>query len=107
MLEFINGASSITKAMTSLDDEFDANFHFELVEIMLKKIKTLENCQILITTHNIDLMCNKLHMRPDCYYLMVTNKITLVAVALKELIQGHNLEKLFKAVSLTKLFVIK
>lgn len=110
-LEFITFASSGTRALVSLYwvihslkqitflfvDEFDANFHFELAEAMLNKFKSLEQCQILITTHNTDLMSNK-HMRPDCYFLMLPNKITSIADAsLRELRQGHNLEKLYQS----------
>lgn len=110
-LEFIDFASSGTRALTSLYwvihslkkitflfvDEFDANFHFELAEAMLNKFKTLDNCQLLITTHNTDLMSNK-HMRPDCYFLMLPDKITSIADAsLRELRQGHNLEKLYQS----------
>ncbi|MCP1144561.1 AAA family ATPase [Lysinibacillus endophyticus] len=110
-LEFIGHASSGTRALTSLYwiihclseikflfvDEFDANFHFELAEYMLEKFKSLNDCQILITTHNTDLMSNK-YMRPDCYYIMIPNKITSIAEAsLRELRQGHNLEKLYQS----------
>lgn len=110
-LEFISYASSGTRALTSLYwvihslkqisflfvDEFDANFHFELAEVMLGKFKSQSDCQILITTHNTDLMSNK-YMRPDCYYLMIPNKITSIADAsLRELRQGHNLEKLYQS----------
>ena len=110
-LEFINNASSGTRALTALYaimhylnkitflyvDEFDANFHFELAEAMLEKFKEQVDCQILITTHNTDLMSNK-YMRPDCYFLMVPNKIVAVADATeRELRQGHNLEKLYQS----------
>ncbi|MGF2614600.1 ATP-binding protein [Rossellomorea vietnamensis] len=110
-LEFIKYASGGTKALTALYsilhslkkitflyvDEFDANFHFELSELMLEKFKEKENCQMLITTHNTDLMSNKF-MRPDCYLLMIPNKVVSVADAtLRELRQGHNLEKLYQS----------
>lgn len=110
-LEFIKNASSGTRALTALYvvlyhlkritflyvDEFDANFHFELAEAMLEKFKEQGECQILITTHNTDLMSNKF-MRPDCYFLMIPNKIAAVADAtVRELRQGHNLEKLYQS----------
>ncbi|WP_146552403.1 MULTISPECIES: AAA family ATPase [Rummeliibacillus] len=110
-LEFINNASSGTKALTALYifiknlkdikflfiDEFDANFHYELAEQMLNITKEKIDCQIIMTTHNTDLMTNKF-MRPDCYFLMMPNKITTIADAtLRELRQGHNLEKLYQS----------
>lgn len=110
-LEFIEYASSGTRALTSLYwvihsskritflfvDEFDANFHFELAEAMLNKFKALEDCQLVMTTHNTNLMSNK-YMRPDCYFLMLPEKITSIADAsLRELRQGHNLEKLYQS----------
>lgn len=110
-IEFISNASSGTKALTSMYiilrnlskikflfiDEFDANFHFELAESMLDSLKKQEECQIIVTTHNTDLMNNKF-MRPDCYLLMMPNKITAIADAtLRELRQGHNLEKLYQS----------
>ncbi|MGE7673777.1 AAA family ATPase [Lysinibacillus sp. NPDC094403] len=110
-IEFISNASSGTKALTPMYliiknlskikflfiDEFDANFHFELAEKMLHELKEQSDCQILVTTHNTDLMNNKF-MRPDCYLLMMPNKIISVADAtLRELRQGHNLEKLYQS----------
>ncbi|HHT7065920.1 MULTISPECIES: AAA family ATPase [Bacillus cereus group] len=110
-IDFISNASSGTKALTGIYliiknlnkikflfiDEFDANFHFELAEKILQKIKTQSDCQILVTTHNTDLMNNKF-MRPDCYLLMMPNTIKAIADAtLRELRQGHNLEKLYQS----------
>lgn len=110
-IEFINNASSGTLALTALYiilkklenlsflfiDEFDANFHFELAERMLESTKKNNACQILLTTHNTDLMTNKF-LRPDCYLLMLPYKIVSIADATKrELRQGHNLEKLYQS----------
>lgn len=110
-IEFIKNASSGTRALTSMYliiknlkrikflfiDEFDANFHFELAEKMLYMIKKQKKCQILLTTHNTDLMNNKF-MRPDCYLVMTPCKITAIADAtIRELRQGHNLEKLYQS----------
>ncbi|MER1987792.1 MAG: ATP-binding protein [Solibacillus sp.] len=110
-IEFINNASSGTLALTALYiflkklnkisflfiDEFDANFHFELAERMLESVKVKQEAQIILTTHNTDLMTNK-YLRPDCYFLMLPNKIVSIADATKrELRQGHNLEKLYQS----------
>lgn len=110
-IDFASNASSGTRALTPMYliiknlskikflfiDEFDANFHFELAERILYELKEQSECQILVTTHNTDLMNNKL-MRPDCYLLMMPNKITAIADAtMRELRQGHNLEKLYQS----------
>ncbi|MDQ0232146.1 AAA family ATPase [Metabacillus malikii] len=115
-IEFVKNASSGTKALTSMYlivknlnkikflfiDEFDANFHYELSVGMLQALKRQKDCQILVTTHNTDLMNNKF-MRPDCYLLMLNDKITSVADAtLRELRQGHNLEKLYQSGEFSK-----
>lgn len=110
-IEFIKNMSSGTKALTAifailskLDkitflyiDELDANLHFELSENIINIFKKKKNCQMVITTHNTDLMSNKL-MRPDCYYILAPNKIVTVAEATtRELREGHNLEKLYQS----------
>ncbi|MDX8044766.1 ATP-binding protein [Gracilibacillus sp. S3-1-1] len=110
-IEFVTNASSGTKALTAIFlvlsnlseikflfiDEFDANFHYELAESMLERLKEINDCQIIVTTHNTDLMNNKF-MRPDCYYLMLPNKIiTMPDATPRELRQGHNLEKLYQS----------
>jgi len=46
-------------------DEFDAFYHYEMAENLVKYFKQkLPNCQIILTTHNTNLMTNRL-MRPD------------------------------------------
>ncbi|MNJ45723.1 hypothetical protein D3C77_408310 [compost metagenome] len=110
-LEFVKNASSGTKALTAvftvlkkLDritflylDEIDANLHFALSESIVESIKNTTNCQIIITTHNTDLMSNKI-MRPDCYFILTSEKIVSIADATRrELREGHNLEKLYQS----------
>lgn len=109
-LEFVKNASSGTKALTAvftvlkkLDkitflylDEIDANLHFALSESIVNSIKNKMNCQIIITTHNTDLMSNKI-MRPDCYFILTAENIVSLADATRrELREGHNLEKLYQ-----------
>lgn len=110
-IDFIQNASSGTKALISIFwainklrhftfiyiDEFDANLHFELAEAMVKLLSQQKDNQIIMTTHNTDLMTNRL-MRPDCYFLLTTEKITPLYLATpRELREGHNLEKLYQA----------
>ena len=78
-------------------DEFDANFHFEAAKLMFEKFKMNTNCQTIITTHNTDLMSNK-YLRPDCYLLMLPNKVvSLMDATDRKLRRGHNLEKLYQS----------
>lgn len=77
-------------------DEFDANYHHELSELIVKKLKGI-NSQVILTTHNTSLMTNDL-MRPDCDFLMENDKITpFCNLTDKELRFAHNIEKMYKA----------
>lgn len=78
-------------------DEFDAFYHYELSESVVNLLKKLIDVQIIVTTHNTDLMSNDL-LRPDCYYLMQDNKIKPISTCTeKELRKAHNLQKMYKA----------
>lgn len=78
-------------------DEFDAFYHFELAENIVQLMRDLKDTQVLLTTHNTDLLSNDL-LRPDCYFLMNENHISaLPDLTDKELRQAHNLQKMFKA----------
>lgn len=75
-------------------DEFDAFYHFELAEKVLK-LAMKARAQVFLTSHNTNLLSNRI-MRPDCYFILTKEKITSLANATaRELREGHNLEKLF------------
>jgi len=78
-------------------DEFDAFFHYEMSEKFLKYFKeNYPNCQMIFTTHNTNLMSNQL-MRPDCLFIL-SSQGTLTPLnkaTLRELREGHNLEKMY------------
>lgn len=109
-LEFFRNMSSGTKLLTSFYvnfiksrfrysfifiDEFDAYYHYELSEKIVKLIEESFNCQVVLTTHNTNLMSNSI-MRPDCFMILHDGKITPICEATnRELRQGHNLEKLY------------
>ncbi|MFI3326974.1 MAG: ATP-binding protein [Clostridia bacterium] len=110
-LPFFNVASSGTKALytffywykTSFDasfmyiDEFDAYYHYELAEVIVELIKQMDNTQSIVTTHNTNLLTNRI-MRPDCYFILTKDKLVSAADATnRELREGHNLEKLYMA----------
>jgi len=78
-------------------DEYDAFYHFELSQGIVELIKKLDKTQVIISTHNTDLLSNDL-LRPDAYYLLKDNRIrSLDKIAEKELRRAHNIQKMFKA----------
>ena len=79
-------------------DEFDAFYHYELAEMIVKKLRDdYKHTQIIVTTHNTDLMNNDL-LRPDCYFLLTEEKIeSLNRLTEKDIRSAHNLQKMFKA----------
>jgi len=78
-------------------DEFDAFYHFELSERIIKILEDLDNCQTIATSHNTDLLSNKI-MRPDCFFVLTDEKlVSIVNSTNRELREGHNLEKLYKS----------
>ena len=108
-LPFFRVASSGTKALytffywykTALDvsfmfiDEFDAFYHFELAESIVSILEKMDRTQIILTSHNTNLLTNKI-MRPDCYFVLTKDSLTSLANATdRELREGHNLEKLY------------
>mgnify|MGYP000955018788 CR=1 FL=1 len=84
------------KASFVFIDEFDAFFHTFLAEDMLRNLFKKINSQLIITTHNTDLMSNNI-LRPDCYFIISDGKIrSLPNCTERELREGHNLENLFR-----------
>lgn len=78
-------------------DEFDAFYHFELSELIVKELLNLDNIQLLLTTHNTDLLSNDL-LRPDCYFKLEGGRInSLSNLTRKELRKAHNIQKMYKA----------
>lgn len=78
-------------------DEFDAFYHYEMAENIVKFIlKKYPNCQMILTTHNTNLMTNRL-MRPDCLFILSQsgNLTSLCNATQRELREGHNLEKMY------------
>lgn len=110
-INFLNNASSGTLSLLQIYswyrnlenisflylDEFDAFYHHELSVNMIEMFKEIANCQVVTTSHNTDLLTNKI-MRPDSLFIMTENRITSLPEATnRELREGHNLEKLYKS----------
>lgn len=80
-------------------DEFDAFYHYEMSESLVRYLKeAFPQAQILFTTHNTNLMTNYL-MRPDCLLILSRDgKLTPLCDATeREIREGHNLAKLYMA----------
>ena len=109
LVPFYSTASSGTLALTSLYqkivsnpsliylDDFDAFYHYEMAEKLICYFKNkYPECQLIMTSHNTNLMTNKI-MRPDCLCLL-SSRGTLTAfcdATERELREGHNLEKMY------------
>lgn len=109
LVPFYSTASSGTLALTSLYqkivsnlsliylDDFAAFYHYEMAEKLISFIKNkYPECQFIMTSHNTNLMTNKI-MRPDCLFIL-SSKGTLTALCdatERELREGHNLEKMY------------
>ena len=111
LLPFYESASSGTLALVDLYriilragsasflylDEFDAFYHYEMAETVIQFFKKkYPGCQMIITTHNTNLMTNRL-LRPDCLFILSrTGTLTALCNAtMRELREGHNLEKMY------------
>ena len=109
LVPFYSTASSGTLALTSLYqkivsncsliyiDDFAAFYHYEMAEKLISFFKTkYPKCQLIMTSHNKNLMKNKI-MRPDCLFIL-SSRGTLTALCdatERELREGHNLEKMY------------
>jgi hypothetical protein len=107
-IDFIQNMSSGTAALTVLYswlktenksfvylDEFDAFYHYELAENIVRIMRNSE-WQTVFTTHNTDILDTDL-LRPDCFFVMENNTLkNLPEKTDRELRPGHNLEKLYK-----------
>ena len=78
-------------------DEYDAFYHFDLALSLVGLLKKNRDCQIVLSTHNTDLLSNDL-LRPDCYYEIKDGKIkSLADLTDKDIRKAHNLQKMYKA----------
>lgn len=85
-----------SKVSLLLIDEFDAFYHHQISELIVRRLKE-SGVQFILTTHNTSIMSNEL-LRPDCYFIMTKNAIKpLSKLTRKELREAHNLEKMYKA----------
>lgn len=77
-------------------DEFDAFYHYETAEMVIKAINNNKNMQAIVTSHNTYLMRNSI-TRPDCCFILTNNKVTALCDCTdKEIRKAHNLEKMYR-----------
>ena len=88
--------ASVNKASFMYMDEFDAFYNYELSENVVKVLmERYPECQIVMTSHNTNLMTNRI-MRPDCLFILSKYGLTPLSKATeRELREGHNLEKMY------------
>ena len=95
MLFFYWSITSFEKISFLFIDNFDAFFHYQLAENIVKRLNRMKSFQTVLTSHNTYLMCNEL-TRPDCCFIMTSDKITsLRNSTTKEIREAHNLEKMY------------
>ena len=78
-------------------DEFDAFYHYELSERLIRHFKKIfPDAQIILTTHDTNMMSNEL-FRPDCLFILSQKGFItpLNRATERELREGHNLEKMY------------
>ena len=77
-------------------DEFDAFYHYEMSERIVRLVSEMGGFQTVFTTHNISLLRNDL-LRPDCCLVLDSGVVRSFSDSTdRELRQGHNLEKLYR-----------
>lgn len=92
-----NFVSVVREASFIYLDEFDAFYHYEMAEKVIEFFKyRYPKCQMILTSHNTNLMVNRL-MRPDCVFILSRGgSLTALCKATdRELREGHNLEKMY------------
>lgn len=78
-------------------DEFDAFYHFELSEKIIKFFKEYNDIQAIFTSHNTYIANNRI-LRPDCYFTLSNGEVkSFIDRTKRELREGHNLEKLLRS----------
>ena len=78
-------------------DEFDAFYHFALAQSLVELIKTLDGTQVVLSTHNTDLMSNDI-LRPDAYFIIQNNRIRALDTLIdKDIRKAHNIQKMYRA----------
>lgn len=78
-------------------DEFDAFYHYEMSDNVIHFLKKMfPMCQVILTTHNTNLLTNRF-WRPDCVFILSrAGQLTALCDATpRELREGHNLEKMY------------
>jgi hypothetical protein len=95
LLFFVWSVVAFKKLSLLFIDEFDAFFHYEAAESIVKRLNRATNFQTILTSHNTYLMQNEL-TRPDCCYIISNNEIkSLYNCTSKEIREAHNLEKMY------------
>ena len=77
-------------------DEFDAYYHYEMAEKVLKLVAEMDSFQTVFTSHNTTLIGNNV-LRPDCYMLLEKGVLKNFPDRTdREIREGHNIEKMYR-----------
>ena len=77
-------------------DDFDAFYHFELSEAIIRQLNDLSDIQSVVTTHNTSLFDNGL-LRPDCFFNLENGRMRSFAeISDRDIRAGHSLERLYR-----------
>lgn len=77
-------------------DEFDAYYHHNVSQKILKIINSFKDMQSMVTTHNVTLL-NTDETRPDCAFILDKSGVrNLSERSKKDIRKNHNIEKLYR-----------
>ena len=75
---------------------FDAFYHYEMSERIVRLVSKMDGFQTVFTTHNISLLKNDL-LKLDCCLVLDDCVVRSFSDSTdRELCQGHNLEKMYR-----------
>lgn len=77
-------------------DEFDAFYHYELSEALVRCLNGLDSVQCILTTHNTSLLDNRI-IRPDCCFNIENGKLqSFSEISDREIREGNSLQNLYR-----------
>ncbi len=77
-------------------DEFDAFYHYELAENVVRMMSSSKEVQCIFTSHNTTLLDNKM-IRPDCCFNLDKGRITSFSEGTdREIREGNSLQNLYR-----------
>lgn len=95
LLAFYYWYKQLRKATFVFIDEFDAFYHFELSEQLVRLSIHQLDMQVILTSHNTNLLTNRI-LRPDCCFILTKDRLSSFSEATaRRLKEENNLERLY------------